>query len=219
MIAKAVLTDIEGTTTDPAFVTDTLFPYARAALPGWIATHADEARPHLEAARALAGEPGADEAATVALLQRWIDDDVKATPLKALQGRVWAQGYAAGAFRGHVHADAAAALRAWHAAGLRLYCYSSGSVEAQRLLFRHSDQGDLEPLFAGWFDTTTGPKRDAGSYAAIADAIGEAAAAIHFLSDTPDEIAAARAAGMAATLIDRTGSTPGSARDFGAIEL
>ena len=123
-----------------------------------------------------AAEPGDPAAA----LQRWIDQDRKATPLKTIQGRIWAEGYASGAFKGHVYPDAAQALRAWHAAGIRLYVYSSGSVEAQQLIFRHRDQGDLEPLFSGWFDTTTGPKREAASYVRIVSAIGEAADAILF---------------------------------------
>lgn len=215
---RAVLTDIEGTTTDPAFVTATLFPYARARLAGWVAANGEEAAPMLASARALAGEAGLDDAATVALLEGWIDADVKATPLKAIQGRVWADGYASGAFQGHVYPDAAAALRRWAAAGVRLHVYSSGSVEAQRLLFRHSDQGDLEPLFAGWFDTTSGPKREAASYTVIARAIGGEPGAVHFLSDTPEEVAAARAAGMRATLVDRSGATSGAARTFEEIE-
>ena len=108
-----------------------------------------------------AAEPGDP----VQTLLRWIDEDRKATPLKTIQGRIWAEGYAKGAFNGHVYPDAAQALRAL-ACGreLKLFVYSSGSVEAQRLIFHHSDQGDLEPLFSGWFDTTTGPKREAASY-------------------------------------------------------
>jgi enolase-phosphatase E1 len=140
-------------------------------------------------------------------LQRWIDQDRKATPLKTIQGRIWAEGYEKGAFRGHVYPDAADALRAWNAAGYRLYVYSSGSVEAQRLIFRHSDQGDLEPLFSGWFDTKAGPKRETGSYARIAEAIGEAPGAILFLSDVQAELDAAADAGLRTILIDRTGQT------------
>ncbi|MFX8414268.1 acireductone synthase, partial [Acinetobacter baumannii] len=83
--------------------------------------------------------------------------------------------------------------------------YSSGSVFAQKLLFGHTDYGDLTPLFSGWFDTTTGPKRDAASYAAIAQAMARPAGDVLFLSDVQAEIDAARAAGMAALLIARDG--------------
>jgi enolase-phosphatase E1 len=208
---KAVLTDIEGTTSSIAFVAETLFPYARAALPAYVAVHAEACAPILEAVRAI--EPGDP----VATLLRWIDEDRKATPLKTLQGWIWAEGYAAGAFRGHVYPDAAVALRAWHAAGYRLYVYSSGSIEAQKLIFGHSDQGDLAPLFSGWFDTTSGGKREAASYARIAEAIGEAPGAILFLSDIQAELDAAAASGLRTQLIDRTGER--GAASFAEINL
>ncbi|WP_447407151.1 hypothetical protein, partial [Clostridium perfringens] len=83
----------------------------------------------------------------------------------ALQGMICADGYASGAFTGHIYPDAAAGLHRWHAAWIKLYVFSSGSVPAQKLLFGHSEAGDLTPLFSGYFDTTTGPKREASSYA------------------------------------------------------
>ena len=198
---RAILTDIEGTTSSIAFVAETLFPYARERLPAFVAAHPGETAPIL--AEVAAMEPGDP----VATLTRWIDEDRKATSLKTLQGMIWADGYREGAFTGHIYPDAAAALRRWHAAGIALNVFSSGSVAAQKLLFGHSDAGDLTPLFSGYFDTTTGPKREAASYRAIADAIGLAANEILFLSDTPQEIAAAREAGLSALLIDRDGGT------------
>ena len=196
---KAILTDIEGTTSSIAFVADVLFPYARARLADYVAAHPAETAQIL--AEVAASEPGDP----IATLLRWIDEDRKATPLKALQGMIWADGYTSGAFRGHIYPDAVAALQRWHAAGIALYVFSSGSVPAQKLLFGHSDAGDLTPLFSGYFDTTTGPKREAASYAKIAEAIGIAPADVLFLSDTPEEVSAARGAGMAARLIDRAG--------------
>ena len=197
---RAILTDIEGTTSSIAFVAETLFPYARARLPAFVAAHPEETAPIL--AEVAAMEPGDP----VATLTRWIDEDRKATPLKTLQGMIWADGYRERAFTGHIYPDAVAALRRWHEAGIALYVFSSGSVPAQKLLFGHSDAGDLTPLFSGYFDTTTGPKREAASYRAIADAIGLAANEILFLSDTPQEIAAAREGGLSALLIDRDGA-------------
>jgi enolase-phosphatase E1 len=198
---RAILTDIEGTTSSIAFVAETLFPYAREKLPAFVAAHPEETAPII--AEVAATEPGDP----VATLTRWIDEDRKATPLKTLQGMIWADGYRERAFTGHIYPDAVAALQRWHAAGIALYVFSSGSVAAQKLLFGHSDAGDLAPLFSGYFDTTTGPKREAASYHAIADAIGLAADEILFLSDTPQEIAAAREAGLSALLIDRDGGT------------
>ena len=196
---KAILIDIEGTTTSLSFVADVLFPYARAHLPAYVASHRAETAPII--ADVAASEPGDP----IATLLRWIDEDRKATPLKTLQGMIWADGYASGAFTGHVYADAVAALRRWHAAGVALYVFSSGSVAAQKLLFGHSDAGDLTPLFSGYFDTTTGAKREAASYAKIADAIGVAPGEVLFLSDIAEETAAALNAGMQALLIDRSG--------------
>jgi enolase-phosphatase E1 len=197
----AILTDIEGTTSSIAFVAETLFPYARERLPAFVAEHPQESAPIL--AEVAATEPGDP----VATLIRWIDEDRKATPLKALQGMIWADGYREGAFTGHIYVDAVAALRRWHAEGISLYVFSSGSVAAQKLLFGHSDAGDLTPLFSGFFDTTTGPKREAASYRAIAAATGLAPAEMLFLSDTPAEIAAAREGGMQALHIDRETGT------------
>lgn len=197
---KAILTDIEGTTSSIAFVAKVLFPYARARLADYVAAHPLETAPIL--AEVAATEPGDP----VPTLLRWIDEDRKATPLKTLQGMIWADGYASGAFTGHVYPDAAAGLRRWHAAGIALYVFSSGSIPAQKLLFGHSDAGDLTPLFTGYFDTTTGPKREVSSYARIAGAIGLPPGEVLFLSDTPEEIAAARGAGMNARLIDRAGN-------------
>lgn len=189
-MTRAILTDIEGTTSSIAFVHEVLFPYARARLPDWVSKH------------------GGD----LDRLLRLTDADAKDTGLKDIQGRIWAEGYAAGDLTGHVYPDAAAALRRWHEAGHALYVYSSGSVAAQKLIFGHSNEGDLTPLFSGWFDTTSGPKLEAASYRHIAEAIGEEASDILFLSDNPREIAAARAAGMLAVHVDRDGG--GEAASF-----
>ncbi|MGO4781758.1 acireductone synthase, partial [Lysobacter sp. 2RAB21] len=42
MPIRAILTDIEGTTSSISFVKDVLFPYARRALPGFVATRGRE---------------------------------------------------------------------------------------------------------------------------------------------------------------------------------
>lgn len=207
-MVQAVLTDIEGTTSSIAFVTDTLFPYARARLAGWIAAHAEEAAPIL---KDLPGDP-------VETLTRWIDEDRKETALKTLQGLIWAEGYADGTLQGHIYPDAADALQRWHADGLRLYVYSSGSVAAQKLIFGHSNAGDLTPLFSGYFDTTTGPKKEAESYRRIAAEIGLPVQDVLFLSDSVPEIEAARAAGLKTCLVDRETGT-GDAASFAEIAL
>ncbi|WP_298191495.1 acireductone synthase [Metallibacterium sp.] len=202
---RAILIDIEGTTSDIRFVHHVLFPYARKRLPAYIETHRDltDVQHWLSEAASEAGLIEASLREIIDLLLGWIDADRKSTALKALQGMIWREGYAAGDFVAHVYADVAPALRAWRARGLRLYVYSSGSVEAQKQFFAHSEAGDLTPLLAGYFDTETGPKRETASYAHIADAIDMAPAHILFLSDIEAELDAARAAGMRTTLLRR----------------
>ncbi|WP_066095440.1 acireductone synthase [Xanthomonas massiliensis] len=202
-MTRAILTDIEGTTSSISFVKDVLFPYARSALPGFVAAHGREpqVRHWLDA---VAAETGAgDDAAIVAVLQSWIDEDRKHTALKALQGMIWAEGYRQAAFTTHIYPDVPPVLRRWHDDGLGLYVYSSGSVPAQKLFFGHSDAGDLTGLFSGWFDTEIGGKRESASYARIAARIGVAPAEILFLSDVVAELDAAREAGLETVLLDR----------------
>jgi enolase-phosphatase E1 len=225
-VIRAIVTDIEGTTSSLAFVKDVLFPYARARLAEFVRAHAAEpaVRAELDAVRRLV-RPDLGDTQAIEQLLAWSDADQKVTPLKALQGMIWETGYRAGDFTGHVYPDAAAALRRWHAAGLKLYVYSSGSVPAQKLLFGFSAAGDLTPLFTGYFDTTIGAKRDPDSYRRVAAAIGLPADEILFLSDTTEELDAAATAGLQtlqlvrATDRTRPGSGHGCVSDFGQIRL
>ncbi|MBB5206608.1 enolase-phosphatase E1 [Chiayiivirga flava] len=206
---RAILTDIEGTTSSISFVKNVLFPYARAALPDFVREHGHEpeVRRWLDAAAVDAGGICSDDV-LVETLQGWVDADSKHTALKALQGLLWQHGYARRDFAAHMYPDAPRALRAWHAAGHALYVYSSGSVPAQKLFFGYSEAGDLRPLVSGWFDTEIGGKRDAASYRRIAEAIGRAPADIVFLSDVVAELDAAREAGLATVLLDRIDDYP-----------
>lgn len=222
---RAILTDIEGTTSSLAFVKDVLFPYSRDRLPAYVRAHRHEPQvAQLLADTAAAAGKVLDTEGAIAQLVRWIDEDRKITPLKALQGLIWEQGYRARDFHGHIYDDAVARLRAWSAAGLKLYVYSSGSVKAQQLLFGHTEYGDLTPLFAGYFDTTVGGKREADAYKRIAGAIGLPPTEILFLSDIREELDAARAAGMGTYWLVRDGAVPVHpahpvARDFNDIKL
>jgi enolase-phosphatase E1 len=227
-----ILTDIEGTTSSIAFVKDVLFPYARATLPGFVEArrHEPEIRRWLDAVALEIGEGDDDDRdeAAVQQLLAWIDEDRKHTALKAIQGLLWREGYALGEYRAHVYPDAVTALRRWRAAGHPIHVYSSGSVQAQKLFFAHSDAGDLTPLFSGHFDTEIGGKRDVASYRHIAADLGVAPSHILFLSDVVEELDAAREAGLRTVLVDRRADYPeprtalanGHARveDFGAIQ-
>ena len=204
-----ILTDIEGTTSSISFVKDVLFPYARAALPDFVRTHGDapEVRHWLDMVAVENGGLCQDEM-IVETLQGWIDQDRKHTALKALQGLIWEAGYREGDFTAPLYPDVAPALRAWHAAGHGLAVYSSGSVPAQKLLFSHTDAGDLVPLFRDFFDTEIGHKRDADSYRLIADRLDRSPGDILFLSDVVAELDAAREAGMRTVLLDRIEDYP-----------
>jgi enolase-phosphatase E1 len=208
-VIQAILTDIEGTTSSISFVKDVLFPYARRELPAFVAARGQEPdiRQLLDAVASEAGGICSDEV-IVEMLQGWIDQDRKHTVLKALQGLIWEAGYREADFTSHMYPDAAEALQRWYAEGLALYVYSSGSVPAQKLLFGHSDVGDLTPLFSGWFDTEIGGKRESASYARIVERIGMAPAEILFLSDVVAELDAARDAGLQTILVDRLDDYP-----------
>jgi enolase-phosphatase E1 len=206
----AIVTDIEGTTSAIAFVRETLFPYARAALPDFLKNQ--HQRPEVMLwIKKVAEETHLtkdDLAGITDILLQWIDQDRKHTALKALQGMIWVEGYQQGTYKAPVYADADHSLRRWHAAGIPLYVYSSGSVPAQKLFFAHTDHGDLCPLFSGHYDTEIGGKRESASYTRIADAIGIPAADLLFLSDIVEELDAARAAGWQTVLVDRITDYP-----------
>ena len=220
---KAIVTDIEGTTSSIDFVHDTLFPYAKQHLRGFLHERGGEpaVRQALAEVAAIAGRAlSVDEAADV--LEQWIAEDRKLTPLKTLQGLIWDIGYRRGELQGHVYADTPDALRRWHAQGCRLYVYSSGSVAAQKLIFGHTAHGDLTPLFSGYFDTRIGGKRETASYRAILDEIDLPGDAVLFLSDIGAELDAAREAGMRTCQLLRDDKAVASdahpqARDFTTI--
>ena len=212
MPIKAIVTDIEGTTSAVSFVFDVLFPYAAKHLPDFVRQNAERAdvAEQLDAVRRDSNAPQADVERVVEILLSWIEEDRKATPLKALQGMVWAQGYHAGQLKGHVYPDAVEALKRWHQAGYQLFVYSSGSIQAQKLIFGCSEAGDLTPLFSGYFDTTSGPKREAQSYTNIQQAIGVEPQDILFLSDIVQELDAAESAGLKTCGLAREGGELGS---------
>ncbi len=191
--AEAALIDIEGTISPTAFVRETLFGYSRGRIADYVKANAGEREVEsiLEKIREL--EPDSDP---VRALEGWQARDIKAPPLKALQGLIWESGYASGAFTSPIFPDALEALRRWRAAGVRLYVYSSGSRHAQDLFFRHNEEGDLRRLFSDFFDTGIGPKTERGSYVAIGRAIRTATEAILFLSDSAAELRAAESAGL-----------------------
>jgi len=194
---RAIVTDIEGTTSDIRFVHNVLFPYARQHLAAFIRENHDNAEvaAALNAVRIETELPEADLATITEILFSFMDQDRKSTGLKALQGMIWRAGYVNGSFTGHLYPDVLPALKAWQQQGIKLYVYSSGSVAAQKLLFGYSDEGDITGLFSGYFDTHVGAKREVNAYYTIAAEIGLPADQLLFLSDIYQELDAAAEAG------------------------
>lgn len=228
---SVLLLDIEGTTTPIDFVKRILFPYAQQRLSDFLKEHHTDEAVEIDLTR-LKEEYGREDQSAPSFPQ-WNDDtdldsavnylnwlmerDRKSTALKSLQGKIWQKGYEAGTIKGQVFADVITFLKEWHRQGGLTYIFSSGSALAQQLLFRHSDQGDLTPLLSGYFDTTTGPKREAESYRTIAETIRSAPSAILFVSDIAEELHAAQAAGMCAALALRPGNAPASAPEYPSV--
>src|SRR5207247_2068666 len=210
---RAILLDIEGTTTPIEFVHQVLFPYARARVHDYM----EQGDIALLRAEYAAEPPNPDLPAwnPEAYVYWLMDRDRKSTGLKALQGRIWEAGYRTGELKGkgEVYPDVRPALVRWRDAGKRIAIFSSGSVQAQRNLFENTTAGDLSPFLSGYFDTTTGPKREAESYRQIAAALEQPARAVLFVSDVTAELDAARAAGLRTALCVRGRSSDVSPTD------
>jgi enolase-phosphatase E1 len=211
---RGILLDIEGTTTPIAFVHDVLFSYARDHVREFLFANGD--KEGVRADVALLHEEHAEDVskdrnppALIADYVEWlIAADRKSTGLKSLQGKIWRQGYEDGALKSQVFADVAPAFERWHQRGLSINIFSSGSVLAQKLLFAHTDAGDLTRFIDDYFDTNVGKKGEAESYRRIAEKMKLPAGAILFVSDVIEELNAASEAGMKTLLSIREGNAP-----------
>lgn len=205
MNIKAIVTDIEGTTSSIDFVHQVLFPYSVAKIPQYLENHCQDPAVqqiiHNIQQEVERPDAGIDEIVTI--LMTWIAEDRKHTDLKALQGMVWEAGFKNSEFKGHIYADAYHNLNQWHQQGIQLYVFSSGSVKAQKLLFGHTEYGNLTKLFTNFFDTTIGQKKTVVAYRNIAQAIATNPEKILFLSDVVAELDAAKSAGYQTRLLVR----------------
>jgi len=207
---SSIVTDIEGTTSSISFVHEVLFPYASAHLESFVLQNqaSSDVRTQLEEAASIAGLALSDTGAIIKQLLQWITDDKKISPLKVIQGMIWQKGYENGDFKGHIYEDAHQALAHWKKSGIKLHVYSSGSVAAQKLLFGHTNYGNLNSLFNGYFDTLIGGKKEASSYFNIIDSLDVPAHEVLFLSDVAEELDAAKEAGMLTYWLIRDGELP-----------
>ena len=200
-----LLLDIEGTTCPVSFVSDVLFPFAKPELSHNIKRNWNKRTRNKsiqEAKKEWLNDQSPDRSqikqqvtqgetheidGLIQYLKHLISIDKKSTALKDLQGEIWEQGYNNGELKSQLFPEAAECLRQWHKQNLTLSVYSSGSIQAQKLLYKHSSNGDLEDLFSHWFDTHTGPKKSTESYTAIAQQLHSSPDNIWFVSDKGDE--------------------------------
>ncbi|OYW75501.1 MAG: acireductone synthase [Verrucomicrobia bacterium 12-59-8] len=213
---KLILLDIEGTVSPLAFVHEVMFPYARQRAGAYLTTHwgtAVMAQLAHDAGAPAFASPYEAEAAVYLLMEA----DAKVTGLKQLQGMIWEEGFRNGELRSTLFEDVPLALADWFRLGREIRIYSSGSIHAQKLFFAHTESGNLNPHFSGYYDTTTGSKRETGSYTAIAADCGLPAEQILFVSDLVEELNAARTAGMFTALTLRPGNKPVPPHDHPAI--
>ena len=236
MNQQHLLLDIEGTTCPVSFVSDVLFPFAKQELSDYIKQHWDQS-PHnkpIQAAKkewlddpspasiqikqqAMKGETEEIDG-LIQYLKHLIGIDKKSTALKDLQGKIWEHGYKNGELKSQLFPETAECLREWHEQGLTLAVYSSGSIQAQKLLYRHSTAGDLEKLFSHWFDTHTGPKKSTESYTTIAEQLHSSTNKIWFVSDNGAECDSARSAGMHTLFSLRDGNPDRDPRDHTVVQ-
>ena len=205
MNIEGIVTDIEGTTSSIDFVHRVLFPYSTKTLPQYVRDRAE--RPEIftiiRQVRQEIDRPNADLDLVIETLLHWIKEDRKITPLKTLQGFIWEYGFQNGEFQGHLYEDAYRNLQQWQQRNLKLYVFSSGSVQAQKLLFGNSEYGDLTYLFENYFDTNIGNKKEIAAYKNIAKTINIEPEKLLFLSDVIAELDAASAAGYQTILLAR----------------
>lgn len=215
---KAILLDIEGTTTPIDFVHKTLFPFASAKIAEYVSEHFDEIKEEISQLKAeyktdftnqIYGRKFDENTPEVIAdyLRFLIEVDRKSTPLKSLQGKIWQEGYESGELKGVLYEDVPRAFERWHSQGKTIAVYSSGSVLAQKLIFKHSNFGDLSQFISAYFDTNVGHKREKQSYQKIADEIHKRRGEILFASDVIAELEAAQKAGIDPVLVIRDGNS------------
>ncbi|MEP6904203.1 MAG: acireductone synthase, partial [Actinomycetota bacterium] len=128
------------------------------------------------------------------------------TPLKSLQGKIWQKGYESGELESVLFPDVLRAFERWKMQAKTIAIYSSGSVLAQKLIFKYSNFGDLGDFIAKYFDTNIGGKKEPESYRKIAEELGLNANEILFVADVSAELDAAAEAGFQTVLSIREGN-------------
>jgi enolase-phosphatase E1 len=212
-MTKLFLFDVEGTTTDVHFVHNVLFPYSKSRMKDFILgnrNRADVAGIVNDVKKTVKTEEHIllTDYEVINRLERWIEQDLKQASLKEIQGLIWDEGYKNGSFKGHVYPDVKPFFEKITSQGSKIGIYSSGSVQAQKLIMGFSNAGDLTPFISYYFDTKMGHKREVISYQNIMKEVNLPAGDICFFSDIPQELQAAQTAGMKVCHVVRPGTEP-----------
>lgn len=207
---RHILLDVEGTVSDMHFVKDVLFPYSARFMQTFLDRHHHDEDVH----SILKEVPGDSLTSKVDQLQLWIRNDVKAAPLKELQGRIWRMGFESSEFSSPIYSDVLLKLNEWKEKGLHISIYSSGSVAAQKLFFQYTDHGNLLKFFSHHFDLKMGSKKEAFSYGNICKQLNCLPSHILFLSDIEAELVAAQSLGLKVAQVVRPGTKPSAKVDY-----
>ena len=216
---QTILLDIEGTTTPIDFVHKTLFPFAAAKIGEFVRENFGDIQTEISqlsteykkdfAEQIYGGDFKKDSPETIAdYLEFLIEVDRKSTALKSLQGKIWQKGYESGVIQSEMFADVKPAFERWKTENKTIAIYSSGSVLAQKLIFKYSNCGDLSAFIADYFDTNAGHKRETQSYRNVAEKLNAAPPEILFISDITEELDAAKSADFQTALMIRQGNAP-----------
>ncbi|MHB1440040.1 MAG: acireductone synthase [Cuniculiplasma sp.] len=208
-LKSIVLLDVEGTTTPLNFVHGILFPYAERNMESFLNSmpRGQEVSGCISDLEAFRKENKMDSGENLLnFIRKCMKQDLKIGPLKTLQGLIWERGYRSGELKGEVYDDVPGAMKRWTSSGKKIYIYSSGSVLAQKMIYRYSSGGDLSRFITGYFDTSAGPKKESSSYSRISHMIGVDSGNMSFLTDSPEELRAANQAGFHAIRVDRDGT-------------
>ncbi|TGL45479.1 acireductone synthase [Leptospira meyeri] len=237
MNIKHNLLDIEGTTAPIAFVHQILFPYAKKHITGFLKdfqfseVRMKEIQSEFEKDRNLREEGFLSRFCNPNSLTKMepivfstdlipsyfeylIEKDRKFGPLKEIQGKIWKEGYESGEIKSTVYPDVPEFLKKAQESGIQNHVYSSGSVEAQILIYQYSELGDLRNYFVSYFDTAVGGKREKTSYENIARELKSSPNQIRFFTDIVEEAEAAHAIGMDVVILNRPGNIPQKPHSF-----
>ena len=231
-----LLLDIEGTTCPVSFISKILFPFAKRELSSYLIRNEhngnqsqtiqkakkewaeDQSVKSVQLKKQVDLQQISEMDALTQYLEHLIVIDKKSTALKDIQGEIWELGYSNGELKAELFPETVECLQQWHQQGITLSVYSSGSIHAQKLLYRYTSEGNVETLFSHWFDTHTGPKKAFQSYTTIATLINSAPENIWFISDNGEECDAARKAGMKTLFSLRDGNPDRDPRDHEVIQ-